>query len=161
MRGLVFIAIMAALAYAQQADDATNINDPSCGRRYNEIVGLPSDDKVVGGQKADPQDWGWQVAMNYNGRFTCGGSLLNSEWIITAAHCVYGRTNPAYYTFDLGLHDRSVPESWAIKRSVSKVIIHESYSTRTLENDIALMKLSVSLTKKTNKRKIDFIFFLI
>ena len=92
MRGLVFIAIMAALAYAQQADDATNINDPSCGRRYNEIVGLPSDDKVVGGQKADPQDWGWQVAMNYNGRFTCGGSLLNSEWIITAAHCVYGRT---------------------------------------------------------------------
>jgi len=143
MRGLIFLAVLAALAYAQ--DDSTTFNDPDCGRRSCEIKGTTCSNKVVGGQKADPEDWGWQVAMNYNGRFTCGGSVLNKHWIVTAAHCVYGRLNPNFYTFNFGLHDRTIPESWATTRSVSKVIMHPSYSPNTLQNDIALMKLSTPI----------------
>lgn len=141
MRGLVFLAILAVLAYAQ--DDSTSFNDPDCGRRICDIKGTTCNNKVVGGQRADPEDWGWQVAMLYNGRFTCGGSVLNKHWIITAAHCVYGRTNPNFYSFAFGLHDRTTPESWATTRSVSKVIMHPRYNPQNLQNDIALMKLSV------------------
>ena len=93
-----------------------------------------------------PGDWAWQVAMNYNGGFTCGGSVLNSEWIITAAHCVYGRTTASLYSFDIGLHDRLAPEVWAVNRRVSKVIVHPSYNPTYWRNDIALMKLSAPIT---------------
>jgi enterokinase len=102
--------------------------------------------KVVGGVEAKKGDWPWQVAMNYNGGFTCGGSVLNSEWIITAAHCVYGRTTASLYSFDIGIHDRLAPEVWAVNRRVSKIIVHPSYNPTFWRNDIALMKLSAPIT---------------
>ena len=57
------------------------INSAGCGRRVSEI---DSTHKVVGGVKADPEDWGWQVSMNISGRLACGGSLINSQWIVSA-----------------------------------------------------------------------------
>lgn len=132
MRPLIILAALVATILA----DAT-INPPECGRR-------PYANKVVGGTRADPKDWGWQVSMNFNFYgFICGGSVLNSEWIVTAAHCVDGYLNPSYYSFDIGHHDRNNLESWSTSRKVTKVIAHPSYSDRTLQNDIALMKLDV------------------
>lgn len=74
----LFIAI--GLASAQAPGDTTSINPPNCGQRP---FGGLSNDKVVGGVEAVKGDWGWQVAMKYNNGFTCGGSVLNSQWIIT------------------------------------------------------------------------------
>ena len=42
----------------------------------------------MGGYKAKPGDWGWQVLIKKNNDTYCGGSLINDQWIITAAHCV-------------------------------------------------------------------------
>ena len=157
MRGLVFLALLVACAYAQ---DATTLNPSGCGRRISDITGKRDADKVVGGVKADPQDWGWQVLMMYNGRFICGGSLINSQWVVTAAHCVSSNLNAAPYTFDLGLHDRNAKESWVTSRTVSKVIMHPSYSASTFQNDIAVMKLSVRFNIFILSRfKLIFIFY--
>ena len=46
-------------AYAQSANDAQSINSAGCGKRITDMD--PSHVKVVGGQRADPEDWGWQV----------------------------------------------------------------------------------------------------
>lgn len=141
MRGVVFLAFLVACAYAQ---DATTMNPSGCGRRLSDIrPGKREADKIVGGVKANPEDWGWQVAMLYNGRFICGGSLINSQWVVTAAHCVESNLNPSAYSFDIGLHDRNNKESWATSRNVLRVIKHPSYSSSTFQNDIAVMKLSV------------------
>ena len=62
--------------------DVTNLNPSNCGQRP-----LARSNKIVGGTQATAGDWGWQVLMFSNGVFICGGSLINSQWIVTAAHC--------------------------------------------------------------------------
>lgn len=44
--------------------------------------------RVVGGKPSQPAAWPWVVSVYRNGVFHCGGTILNPNWIITAAHCV-------------------------------------------------------------------------
>lgn len=138
MKFLIIVAALLVSANCQLSDDATRINSEGCGRRVSEI---DSTHKVVGGVKADPEDWGWQVSMNISGRLACGGSLINSQWVLSAAHCV-GSTVASVYSFDIGHHDRAILEPWATTRVASRVIKHPSYSSTRFTNDIALFKLT-------------------
>jgi secreted trypsin-like serine protease len=59
-----------------------SINGNNCGQRplgANKTVS-----RIVGGVQAQNGDWPWQIIMFYNGAFACGGSLINSMWVITA-----------------------------------------------------------------------------
>jgi secreted trypsin-like serine protease len=64
--------------------DAFNLNPPNCGKSSF----VPSSFRVIGGTQAKPGDWRWQGLMSFSGQFCCGGSLINSQWVVTAAHCV-------------------------------------------------------------------------
>lgn len=45
--------------------------------------------RVVGGEDADPVEWCWQVALiNSLNQYLCGGALIGTQWVLTAAHCV-------------------------------------------------------------------------
>lgn len=52
--------------------------------------------RVVGGRKARENEFPWQVAIELNKldeaepRQFCGGAIISSEWVLTAAHCVQG-----------------------------------------------------------------------
>lgn len=105
--------------------------------------------RVVGGVEAEAHSWPWSVALlRFNGYF-CGGSLIDEEWVLTAAHCVYGREDQASFTEAvLGEHDRSVDEKSEQKFTVAKIISHANYSSNTLDNDIAMIKLQKKVTLK-------------
>jgi secreted trypsin-like serine protease len=136
-----FVLILAALVASVYA----GLNPSSCGQRQSRDDEIDWD-KIVGGTVAKAGDWTWQISMKYFGSHSCGGSLIDNQWVLTAAHCVDGRTNPTYYTVDLGLYQRGKIESWTVSSSVSKVIMHPSYNSRLLTNDIALLKLSSPVT---------------
>jgi len=46
--------------------------------------------RVVGGVEAVPHSWPWMVSLQADGRHFCGGSLINKQWVLSAAHCAPG-----------------------------------------------------------------------
>ena len=50
--------------------------------------------KIVGGTIANDGDVPWQVALYFGAAASgsgpsCGGTLINSNWVLSAAHCTY------------------------------------------------------------------------
>ncbi|KAM7234945.1 hypothetical protein CapIbe_013765 [Capra ibex] len=113
----------------------------------------PQLSRVVGGEDARPNSWPWQVSLQYSSsgqwRHTCGGSLIEQNWVLTAAHCI---SSSRTYRVVVGRQSLSTAESGSLTVAVSKSVIHEKWNSNQLAqgNDIALLKLasSVPLTDK-------------
>ncbi|MDE2444832.1 MAG: serine protease [Alphaproteobacteria bacterium] len=102
-------------------------------------------DMIVNGKSAPANKWPWQVRLfedSMDGRGICGGTLIASQWVLTAAHCTEGRNS-----FVIGYGSNSIK---GLKRvNSAKVITHPGFKRDTMENDIALIKLvqPVKMTK--------------
>lgn len=46
------------------------------------------ENRIVGGRPTIPNRYPWIARLVYDGRFHCGASLINNDYVITAAHCV-------------------------------------------------------------------------
>jgi len=46
--------------------------------------------QIIGGTKATQKQFPWQVYMTVEDSWLCGGSMILADWVLTAAHCVYG-----------------------------------------------------------------------
>jgi len=55
--------------------------------------------RIVGGLNARKNNWPFIVSINLHGS-SCGGSILNDKWIITAAHCCEGASSGKRENFD-------------------------------------------------------------
>ncbi|XP_048206239.1 chymotrypsin-like elastase family member 2A [Perognathus longimembris pacificus] len=112
---------------------------------YGLAASLPDLGRVVGGQEAVPNSWPWQVSLQYtsSGRWyhTCGGFLVATNWVVTAAHCI---SNTLTYRVVLGRHSLSTAEPGSLAVAVSKHIVHENWDPNQISqgNDIAVLKLA-------------------
>lgn len=105
----------------------------------------PTVPTIIGGQPAEIGEWPWQAIVMAGANF-CGGTLIHTEWILTAAHCVYD-TNQEPYPVDalqviLGdyyLYTRDDSEQQFI---VDRVLVHPDVNLTTYDNDIALLHLT-------------------
>ncbi|KAM6312931.1 chymotrypsin-C-like [Podargus strigoides] len=100
--------------------------------------------RVVGGEDAVAHSWPWQISLQYSRlgswHHTCGGTLIASNWVLTAAHCI---SSGMTYRVVLGkqvLSEEDEPGSLAV--GVEKIIVHEKWNSFLITNDIALIKLA-------------------
>nr|BAM15262.1 complement component 2/factor B variant 1 [Tachypleus tridentatus] len=133
-----------------------------CGYGMDEVV---EEVNKPGGTRAE-KPWPWMAAVYYrlkeNERFRCGGSIVDREWILTAAHCVQNKDPqrkknqnlvPADIIVKLGV--LNVLNSSDLEEfEVAEIHRNENYNFTTYDHDIALLKLDRPVTYKPFVRPI-------
>ena len=99
--------------------------------------------RIVGGVEAEAGKWPWQVALIYpqgsGFQQICGGSVIASRWVLTAAHCVED-----IHADDIqvlaGTHDL---DEGGRRIDVETILVHRDYRDAAGSgNDIALLELA-------------------
>ena len=74
------------------------------------------------------------VNIRKNGKHSCGGSILSSEIILTAAHCI---DQPGNYTISSG----SLYGNQGTSHNIIRIAVHPNYYKRAFANDLALLTI--------------------
>ncbi|XP_031208933.1 acrosin isoform X3 [Mastomys coucha] len=138
------------LAVSVVAKDNTTCDGP-CGLRFRQDP--QASVRIVGGQTSQPGAWPWMVSLqiftSHNNRryHACGGSLLNSHWVLTAAHCFDNKKKVYDWRLVFGAQEIEYGRNKPVmepqqERFVQKIVIHEKYNAVTEGNDIALLKIT-------------------
>lgn len=98
--------------------------------------------KIAGGRLVPDGKFPFQVALMKPGmRLHCGATVIDSQWIMTAGHCVSGKMPR---DLDVYVGSRTLPRPGmsgdGVIRNIDKIVPHR-FDSETGDNDIALIKL--------------------
>ncbi|XP_036840121.1 neurotrypsin-like [Oncorhynchus mykiss] len=103
--------------------------------------------RIIGGDKSIRGDWPWQASLwlksqSKGNHPLCGATLINSCWVLTAAHCFkrFGR-DPSRYVLRLGDYHTEERDDFERSLSPELIVIHRKYHSQGSEYDIALLRL--------------------
>jgi len=113
----------------------TSSSHGTCG-----VSDVNDNHRIVGGSQAQTAEYPWQVSLRYNGQHLCGGTLIDNQWVLTAAHC-FEDTIRQYWTVAVGINDIGYVSSSHV-RHVSHILRHGTYDKDSNTNDITMIKLS-------------------
>lgn len=91
---------------------------------------------IVGGEPVEISDYPFQVALMRGNFQFCGGTLVHSQWVLTAAHCVEGEVGGQ---FEVLVGTASLT-SGGERVGVTAVRTHPGYDFG-FEDDVAMLRL--------------------
>ncbi|KAL3280358.1 hypothetical protein HHI36_017847 [Cryptolaemus montrouzieri] len=100
------------------------------------------DGRIVGGEDASDGSYPYQISLQQLQQHICGGSIIGNQWILTAAHCVVGQTSSQMSV----VTGTNVLDGSGQRYQVERLIAHPRYNQRTSANDIALVKLTRTIS---------------
>ena len=113
--------------------------------------------RIVGGTQAVKTRYPYYTQLSitfYNGFWitssgSCGGTLIATDVVLTAAHCLVSRTD-SVWSIDTWVNSTGFFDSpYGYYRSASRFLVHPSYNRTFLSNDIALIFLDEPVTGVT------------
>jgi secreted trypsin-like serine protease len=114
------------------------------------LATLDPETEIVGGQNALAHEFPFMVHLKSflgtDGSYSqCGGSILSSKYILTAAHCVYF-DNLRYIQVIAGDHDLDRTDDGVTQDRYAVKIMYAGYNSTTAVNDIVILELQNELT---------------
>lgn len=97
-----------------------------------------------------PGEWPWMVALMEDDYHYCGGVLITTQHVLTAAHCIQGR-EAGEITIRIGEYDfEKENETRHYDFKVKEIRNHKDYDPATYFNDISILRLSRSVQLRTH-----------
>ncbi|XP_046988529.1 brachyurin-like [Schistocerca americana] len=122
------------------------MNTPSTASSLSAAAGHPEAEdaggRIVGGSAGSQGQFPHQAAVSMDSSHMCGGSLISTSTVLTAAHCVSGFST---WAVSLGGIRRSGSESGHVTINTRSTTVHSGYNANTLNNDIAVIFLGTNV----------------
>ncbi|ODM98511.1 Serine protease 55 [Orchesella cincta] len=103
--------------------------------------------KIVGGNQATKGEFPWLVALVRNQKQVCGGTLIDSQYVLTAAvisilKSVTSQELQTLFKIYIGDYDlHTLNDGPMTVKNIAKLILHRQFHQHYFYNDIALIKL--------------------
>ncbi|USP77425.1 hypothetical protein yc1106_04699 [Curvularia clavata] len=107
------------------------------------------EESIVGGTSAAAGEFPFIASMQVGGRHICGGTIINRNTIVTAAHCSVSSVIGSVSNLRVRLGSLSTT-SGGTTSAISAVYVHPSYNPDSQDFDIAIWKLSTPISAGGN-----------
>ncbi|KAM8717144.1 hypothetical protein ACLKA7_003935 [Drosophila subpalustris] len=104
------------------------------------------DGRVVGGVSASTNAAPYAVSMQYKGTHYCAASILNANWLVTAAHCLMNKAQVLGSTLVAGSNAVAGTASTTQKRTITYFVVNDLYTGGTVPYDIGLIYTPTAFT---------------
>jgi secreted trypsin-like serine protease len=121
---------------------------PDCGTSQFPDAGEPQayDSRIVGGWEVRQHELPYQTSLvTSTGSLFCGGSIIGTTQVLTAAHCTSGRT-PSNTFVGVGGHTLNNQPPAYTRLSLSAINQHPGYNPSTISNDVSVLITSTTIT---------------
>ncbi|XP_044261156.1 transmembrane protease serine 9-like [Tribolium madens] len=118
------------------------------------VLGAPHHNvRIYGGDNATLGQFPFIVALNDNLNQFCDGSIVNKNWVVTAAHCIFDVSNNSTTV----LAGTNKLHSGGISYNVSQALYHPEFNHTNIQNDIGLIQIVGEFAFSDNIQPVEFI----
>ncbi|WP_372769732.1 trypsin-like serine protease [Pseudoalteromonas sp.] len=101
--------------------------------------------RIVGGEPTKLGERPWMASMQFDQQHFCGASIINQDWVLTAAHCVESLKASELSSLSIRYNFIEHASEQGQRVNVENVYIHPDYLAGK-STDVALIKLASPIT---------------